>query len=316
MMYGHIMSCTPGPDGGVHVSTGAFLPRYHQVRILQRYLRNTWHDNPGATFVPLSCCTLDASHNGKFLGVVPTLADRAGKLYKEAVTELATFQNKSTNVVDFSDVGARRADDMMKGDDCSPEVGRSLSDANAISRKREREPAEPQAEKPGFVTKSGNGELPIDDRRADDGVKPASKAHRVDGGDTNETHKVTPCGQKCHAAKIDRQVKRLEWRSNLDGRLADCAEARNRRRADLDTIDANEKALKMAIAVRQRLDAILLTKNASVEELVDEYTNELDCSRERLWDYLNGNSNNFLSVAALNGLSAKWQHWLDRTACL
>ena len=115
-----------------------------------------------------------------------------------------------------------------------------------------------------------------------------------------------------------------DWKGKLDELLVECSEARKRRRADLEKIATNETALKMAIAVRYRLDDMLLqlrlsankggTITITVKDLIEDVLEEeLDCPSERLWEYLQGNPRNLLSVAMLNDVTAKWQAWLDKT---
>ena len=101
---GSVVACVTGINGYVHVSTGAFLPRDHQVRIVKRYLRGKLYDNPGATFLRLCECSLDTSRNDS-VNHATTYERRVGKLYRETLAELrvelsqATYKNDVKKVL-------------------------------------------------------------------------------------------------------------------------------------------------------------------------------------------------------------------------
>lgn len=252
MRHGIVVECIPGDDLAVRLSTGEFLQRDHQIRIAKRYLRGKYEDNPGASFISLRDCVLDKSQNGRFKDV-PTLAEELGKVYKEAIEEMAAFQRAP------------------EGD------GSTTSQARTVDSQTEEIKLASEGESAGHKRDSDKNLGSQSNKKVKQGVEP-------------------------------------EWKHDLDKLLAECALAKKRRRADFATIDANEAALKMAIAVRQCLEDMLLKDSTRVEDLVDDVAEEFLCSSERLWDYLHGNPNNLISVAVLKEVTVKWQAWIDRTS--
>jgi hypothetical protein len=89
----HVVECHPGEDPAVLVSTGHWLPRYHQIRIVQRFLRGQYEPCHGP-FVRISSLALDKRQNHVPLkNAGPTLTDRVGKVYQETLQELAAFKS-------------------------------------------------------------------------------------------------------------------------------------------------------------------------------------------------------------------------------
>jgi hypothetical protein len=117
-----------------------------------------------------------------------------------------------------------------------------------------------------------------------------------------------------------------EWKTELETLLSNCIEARQRRRADVNALSIQETALRTAISAREHFNA---SQNSSIavaatdgemttEQLlnimVNDISEKLDCTKERLSEYLNGNTKNLLSLKMLSTLTGQLQQWMSTGA--
>jgi hypothetical protein len=135
-----VLECHPGEDPAVLVATGHWLPRYHQIRIVERLLRGQYEPCSGP-FVRISSLTLDKSRNRlQQKNAGPTLADRVGKVYKDTLQELATFQKSEDSFKDVQLEGENDppTDESNEADETSGISAEKISYSRGGNRSKRR----------------------------------------------------------------------------------------------------------------------------------------------------------------------------------
>ena len=122
-----VLECHPGADPAVLLSSGHWLPQYHQIRIVQRLLRGQYEPCHGP-FVRISSLILDKRQNNMPQpNGGPTLAERVGKVYQETVREVAAFQKSDDPAQDVEDGSSDDAKSSKISSKSSSSSGRNRS---------------------------------------------------------------------------------------------------------------------------------------------------------------------------------------------
>ena len=133
IIRGTVMECHPREDPAVLVSTGHWLPREHQIRVVQKlrilnaksqsYQHVDTHANE--SYVRISMLKLDASKNGSMDGMVTTHTEQLGKMYKDAVQQISSSVSQHRRDNDnHSDGASSSLDACIK----TPQLGETYAD--------------------------------------------------------------------------------------------------------------------------------------------------------------------------------------------
>jgi hypothetical protein len=349
-----ILECiTGGGANGVAVrlSTGHFLPREHLLRIAQRYSKrgnkDVWELQPKTDLYPISQCTRDKTLNNQFDNHHATFANGIKDLCA-SINDLAqNFESVLNNDMNTSNITlpsinvqespARVTPDSPRDDKAAQILqSASSSDMNTCIDADQPSDNKPPARKVVALDRPKQDLKPSNDKNTSRIVSSSRSSSIVDS--PLHSAPVIPTilpvakltnkgGQKrvrdAIASEFDKENKRRtlhqrvneksapDWKSTLHRLLADCTVARTKRRADYAKIETCEAALNVAIEIRQRLDEV---DAPTTDCLIDEWHEEMECSRDRVWDFLSGNPKNLLSVDVLRNMTATLQHWLNEAS--
>jgi hypothetical protein len=260
------------------------LPIDQRIRIVRRLVRGQYIDCD-ESFRPISSLTLDRSYNEKLKESLPNMPNCVGKLYKEMLHIVSAGQLEET----------------VRNENCNS----SLNENKDIKLQLEKQ--QEFSDETGASDTTDNTILDKGKRKRDSSNSEQSPEMSIIS---------TKVKIKCNS----------EWKTELETLLSNCIEARQRRRADVNALSIQETALRTAISAREHFNAsqnsiipIAATGGETTTEqllniMVNDISEILDCTKERLSEYLNGNTKNLLSLQMLSTLTGQLQQWMSTGA--
>jgi len=313
------MAVHPRQEVAVDLDDGRQLLRTDEVAIVQRFLNGKMVDNPGAVSFPLYQLKKDISLNGK-ISTEGTLIGKIGQLYREARSELESFQKNPE--------ASQGAKTQESGSDTNQEETQQSPKQNGKAGSRARmQQSKPENNECRAIRKKAS-KNPKEERNVEE---PSSQTEQQERPESSERSPLKDSAIPLRKRKQNKDSSPGKpkkgkanfvpppdkpWKANLERRLQACSKAREGRRCNHDKIDAKESALRMAIKVRMRIDDLLEREDTHHGQLVKKLADgelEGEYSEERIWAYLTGDPNNLISTRILKEMTADWQQWLDRT---
>ena len=145
------MECYPREDPAVLVATGHWLPRDHQIRIVQqRRIINSkkqafkyFDTHPNESYIRISMLKLDISQNGRMDDIVTTSTKRLRKMYNDTVREIsssnASFINNNDDTSSLSTYPRNDDDSSTQqklGETCNENSDTEKIHSNQCGKKR------------------------------------------------------------------------------------------------------------------------------------------------------------------------------------
>ena len=321
----------------LELSDMSLLERDTQIRLVERVLRGQSIPTGFTQFVSLSTYALDTSHNGKAANQ-QTLASVLGERYKEAAKDLETEQEAFWKKTDFKNSTSKNEENQCNGTvrpdamDCvqprfevEPETEGGSNPKTAPKSKDEKD----------STLKKGYGSGKRKRYSLMDNTKTANKAsynvtsrtgklrhslpHTLSGKTTlssaPKTRKRPRTTLEASALLKEPVVvhhPRIPRKKYLEQELEKLN--KKKRRVDAASFAIQKDHLKLVMECWGAIMEVARSREeyvSDLDSLLDEIANGFDRSLESVWNFLDGNQNNILTIEKLGKMITEWNTWLS-----